>query len=568
MNRQAIPVCVFGLVLASGLWQLSATTSQPNKQAVTLAANGPYHIAGNQIIDSKGRPFLMRGTQLTEFRLGTIARDNRAGEDFGPHSLTSLSAVRLRFNMNTVRLPLNTNDATGPAYFTELAKTVRRANDVDLLVVLAARTADAGFWTQCAAVFKDNPNVFFDILADNPADPVQAIRSTGATQPVVVSKPIEGDANVIYEVSPKYGESLGTLPSRVPVMANGMDLNLADKAACSSIPSDPSAASKMVQDNLSYFDDHQVSWTISTFAPGKLIKDLSYHDATTLENGWTCGQGVHPYAGLGRIIEGHLRSSEERGLFVVSSSGGVVLSRGGFALAYGPVMAAQDAISKGQPPTTLGRISIQVKDSAGVGRPAGLLWTSAGWGQVNFVVPQKSALGPASIQVVREDGSSTSANITIADSSPGFITGHSCRGPATGFATQIFAGERKVTTPLSLCKADDCRTLAVPLSASATTVVTLDSSGLRNVRSTKQVEVTIGGIRVPVVSVTPSNQRGMDHLTIEIPASLNGLGETDLIARVDGQVSNAVRIRLSGESAHHEMQTTGGSTSPRTVASL
>lgn len=548
MNRQAILVCVFGL-LACGAVQLTASNS---KQALTLAPSGPYHVAGNQIIDSQGRRYLMRGTQLPEFRLETIDHDNRAGEDFGPHSLTSLSAIRLRFNMNTVRLPLNIAGASGPGYFSELAKVVRRANDIDLLVVLAASGPGAAdFWTRCSSQFKDYPNVMFDV---DSADLVQAIRSAGAKQPVIVNADSRSDdANVIYKVSPQYAATrteaerdvqVGVLASRVPVMANGMDLNIADEAACDAIPSDPEAASKLVRENLRYFDDHQVSWTISTFEPGKLIKDLSYHDATTLENGWTCGKAVYPYAGLGRVVEGHLRSSEERGLFAVSSSGGLQLSRGGFALAYGPVMAAVDAKSTGRPPASLGRISVQVTDALGATRPAGVLWASAGWGQVNFVVPKESAIGPARMTIVREDGSSLSANITIADTAPGFVTGHSCRGPAIGSATQVSTGGRRVTSALSACKEGECQTLLVPLTQGAKTTVRLDSSGFRNVRSTKQVEVTIAGVRVPVVSLAPADQRGLDHVTIEIPASLRGVGETDLVARVDGVVSNAVRIRF------------------------
>lgn len=56
----------------------------------------------------------MRGTQLTEFRPQTVARDTRNGVDFGPHSATSLAAIRLRFNMNTVRVPVAVRDSARP----------------------------------------------------------------------------------------------------------------------------------------------------------------------------------------------------------------------------------------------------------------------------------------------------------------------------------------------------------------------------------------------------------------------------------------------------------------------
>jgi hypothetical protein len=49
-----------------------------------------------------------------------------------------------------------------------------------------------------------------------------------------------------------------------------------------------------------------------------------------------------------------------------------------------------------------------------------------------------------------------------------------------------------------------------------------------------------------VVSYGADLDPGLDFLTIEIPQALRGSGETDLIARVNGRPSNAVRINLGG----------------------
>jgi hypothetical protein len=50
-----------------------------------------------------------------------------------------------------------------------------------------------------------------------------------------------------------------------------------------------------------------------------------------------------------------------------------------------------------------------------------------------------------------------------------------------------------------------------------------------------------------VVSYGPADYPGVDFLTIEIPDTLRGLGETDLISHVNGRPSNAVRIYLGGD---------------------
>lgn len=604
MSRRMSAVTIFGLLLACNMLRLPAASlpSQPRQQQITPNPVGPFRVAGNRMFDSQGRAFLMRGTQLTEFHLQTVARDNRAGEDFGAHSATSLSAIRLRFNMNTVRLPVNVLESGAPEYFTELAKVVRRANQLDLLVVLAAREPGSAlpssksieFWSHCAAFFKDYPNVVFDVFSDpspsalppsvsdahstagwnvwqnNMQTLVRTVRAAGATQPIVAmgwkdDRLFEGagdaalidDANIIYEASPRFANTrtdaqreahLGMLAARVPVIANGWDLELDDAAACAAVPEDPTAASALVEGNLNYFDAHQISWTVSVFEPGKLIKDLSFHDATTLENGWTCGHAVYPVAGMGRVIEAYLRASEERGLFVVSGSGGPDVARGGLSLAYGPIMAAYDAKLAGlRAPLSLGRISVQVTDSLGVTRPAGMLWASAGWGQTNFVIPDHSATGPAVMTIVRHDGSRSSSNITIADTAPGFLTGHSCRGPAIGSATEIFADGRTSTTALSSCKGTDCRTIPVPMTSGAVTRLGIVSSGFRYAASVHDIEMSIAGQRVRVVSYGPGKDPGQDLLTIEIPDALRGLGETDLIGHVNGRPANVVRIDLGGE---------------------
>jgi uncharacterized protein (TIGR03437 family) len=601
MYRRTAAAIIFGLLPAGYGLHLAASRLpfQPQRQQITASPAGPFRVSGNRLLDSHGRPFLMRGTQLTEFHPQTVDRDNRAGEDFGPHSATSLSAIRLRFNMNTVRLPLNVLESGAPEYFPRLANVVRRANQIDLLVVLAAREPGAAmpsektveFWGRCAAFFKDYPNVLFDVFSDpSPTvvalgvdphsaagwefwrngmqGPVRAIRAAGATQPIVAmgwkdDRLFEGsgaselinDGNIIYEASPRYLNThtdaerdahFGHLTGSVPVLANGWDLELDDATACAAVPHDPTAAAAMVQGNLDYFDAHAISWTVSTFEPGKLIRDLSFHDASTLENGWTCGAAAS--AGLGRVIEAHLRASEERGLFVVSGSGGPDVARGAISLAYGPILAAYDAKVTGpRAARSLGHISVQVTDSQGVTRPAGMLWASAGWGQTNFVIPAESATGPAVLSIVRDDGSRNSTNITIADTAPGFLTGQSCRGPAIGSATEIFAGGRTSTSEISRCTGVHCETIPISMAGSATTRVRIKSSGFRYASSVRDIEVTIGGVPVPVVSYGPDKDPGFDFLTIEIPESLRGMGETDLMGHIHGRPSNAVRIYLGGQ---------------------
>jgi len=149
--------------------------------------------------------------------------------------------------------------------------------------------------------------------------------------------------------------------------------------------------------------------------------------------------------------------------------------------------------------------------------------------------------------IVRQDGTRTSTNFTIGDTAPGFWTEVSCRGPAVGSATQVFADGRTATSQISTCKGSDCRTNPIPVTTGASTRVRLAGNGFRYAGSASKIEVTIGGMPVRVVSFGPSvGDPGVDQVTIEIPAAMRGLGETDLICHLNGRVANAVRIQLGG----------------------
>jgi uncharacterized protein (TIGR03437 family) len=566
---------------------LCAETLPP--QRLTAVAAGPLHVEGNRLVDARKRPFLIRGTQLPDFRASAPAPGAYSWYQFPPYSAATYSAIRQRWNMNAVRMPLDVaKEARDTGYLAALGKTVRLANELELFVILAAREPGsvqpspsvAGFWSRCAGFFKDYPNVMFDASSD-PAPPesrdwrvwrrvmqeqVDAIRAAGARQPIILmgwsdDALLEGlapnvldDANIVYEVSPRFRPTLtdrdrdrqfGSLAARVPVIANDWDLQLdRDSAECHALPKDPGAVQGMVESNLAYFDAHEISWTASVFAPGKLITDSGYINATTLENGWTCGHPNDPPAGMGAVVQFHLWGAVMRGLYAVSGSGGLQLPRGSVAIAYGPILAERDLYGDALLPTELGRISVEVTDHAGVTSKAKLLYVSAGWGQVNFIVPPDAATGPARLTVSRADGSRTIANTTIVDVAPALWTAFANgRGPVMGDAIIVRGGKRQ-TLPTYRCRNSVCRTERIELPSDGSAELRLIGTGLRQLRTPASIRVLIGGVAVPVVGVGAAEQPGVDWLTVRLPAGMRARGETDLLCWAGGRVSNAVRINL------------------------
>lgn len=512
----------------------SSSPEQPKRQRLTSAPDGPFHIEGSRILDSHGRTFVMRGTQLVEFHPDT-ALENARSEDtyFGPYSATSLTSIRLRFNMNTVRVLVDTHEASNPEFYPRLEELIRRANHLELLVVVA------GAEPQTAARLKRYPNVLLEIDG-----PILAMREAGYLQPVIVNgtKP-QDDENVIYTAASSWGTEFSSLPSGVPVLVTGMELGLDNPQTC--LSGDPAVIERMINADLDYFDEHNISWTASSYRLGSLIGDPYLHHPTTLENGWDCAK-TDPGAGPGRVIEAHLRSTWERGLFPVSTAGGPDLARGSVAVTYGPSMAQRDAAANNGAQTSLGGMKVEIEDSRGMKHLAPIMWVSEGWGQVNYIIPEEAALGPATMTLVRDDNSRLMSNITIVDVAPGFWTNVSDHGVARGTVTQTFADGRKVESPMGRCSGTECTSLPIPVSSDSTTTVRISMGGVRHAKSIDEIQVWVGEARVPVLAYGAESDPGVDYVTVQIPHSLRNVGATDLIAKAHGRVSNAVRIRIGG----------------------
>ncbi len=547
------------LVVLAGFVLACHSKASDAVPALTPGPNGPYRIEGNHILDRQGREYLIRGTRASPLAPDRAVETSSAAA-FGPLSATVLITIRQRLNMNAVRIPISPAAyLASPAYRGRVRRLVRLVNQLELLAILEASEEGADvarpFWSMLATDFHRNRNLF---LACMSGDLVGEIRRAGAMQPVIVpagDRPAE-DASVIYEVSPGYG-AIQTgedrrrefeSAARVPLIVDGLDPQL-DHASgeCAALPRDPGEATRLIEANLKYFDQHSISWTLSSFTEGKLITDYRFLNGTKLDSGWTCGRPDQPPAGIGLVLLSHLWAAKPLGLFPVSESrGGLVLARGGISTAYGPILADREVAAPGPVlPRRLGNVSVRITDARGVTQFAPLLYAGAGWSFINFIVPEKCADGPAEVAVVRTDGSVSGSRILIGDLAPGLLTvPPDGRSAAVGEVTQHAPGKPEVSFATWTCRKTDCRTAPIALSPDVVTTLRLIGTGFRHLGSHPVVEVTVGGISAPVVSIGPASAAGTDQVTIRVPDALAGRGETDLFLRVNGELSNLVRVNF------------------------
>ena len=222
---------------------------------------------------------------------------------------------------------------------------------------------------------------------------------------------------------------------------------------------------------------------------------------------------------------------------VSAASGMPGIAPGSLASIFGSNLASQ-----GQ------TVTVQITDSKGTTEMAKLLYVSPE--QINYVVPEDMATGSATVRVV--NGSTTlsagaqiqqvaSALFTANDNGQGVVA-------ATAYRTLLTT---TITSPvpvfICLDAPGSCRSVPIDPGLDTPVTVTLYATGIRNRSSDSAVKLTVGGMDIPirsVTSITSGALEGVDEVTFGLPLSLRGAGEVDVILKVDGVVSNAGRINI------------------------
>ena len=557
--------------------------------------SGGLRVEANKLVDATGRPLLLQGVEAPiDLEL------DYAGTMFSTiRQRWNMNMVRL-----PVSISRSERDPAYILHVTEMVRRANASELYVILVAIEEGAAlptrrTLAFWTTWAAHFKSSPLVGFDLFGEPEPDFVPghragtrtesdwrfwrnggvdtggraiigmqalavAIRSTGATQPILAmvfddEMLLQGfgdrwfldTANVIYEVCPMNrfhasdaarDRAFGFLASRVPLMASGWDPELgSDEAECQSVPRDIQGAGALIRSHLNYFDAHEISWSASSFTPGKLIFSMNSMEATQLYKDIACGVAESPAQGIGLEVQLHQWSMTPENLITVSAGAGAIeVPRGGIANGYTLVTQTPESAASWPLPTELGGVSLRITDASGVARLAPLLY--AGTGSINFLVDPYTAPGLAHTALVRRSspGAEPEGSMLVSPVAPGFFTATAnARGPAVGIALQ-----RGSTHSLFEC--DDvatCRTIPVDVARDGSTLVHIYGTGFRN--ATEPLRATIGGHHVHIVEAGPQPDVSYnDRLVLRIGPELAGLGEEDLVFWAGAHVSNVVRIRL------------------------
>jgi uncharacterized protein (TIGR03437 family) len=229
-----------------------------------------------------------------------------------------------------------------------------------------------------------------------------------------------------------------------------------------------------------------------------------------------------------------------------SAAPSIAVAPSSLATLYGSNLAAGTTQASALPlPTTLGGLTLAVTDATGAQLPAALSFVSPN--QVNFVIPGGAALGEATFTASNGSTSQTAAALIQNVAPTLFSMNGAGTGVAAATAIEVPTAQPQQQTPVSVftCGASGCTPVPINVGISGTVYVSLYGTGIRNLSSLANVQVSINGVNVPVqyAGAQPSFP-GLDQVNVSLPAMLSGAGNANVVLTVDGQVSNTVLVNI------------------------
>jgi uncharacterized protein (TIGR03437 family) len=214
------------------------------------------------------------------------------------------------------------------------------------------------------------------------------------------------------------------------------------------------------------------------------------------------------------------------------------------ASGYGTGLANQAGAPSTTPlPVTFNGTTVSVQDAAGALRLGQLFYV--GPDQVNFVVPTATGNGSAVITVTSASGATATANVDVSTVAPSVFT---MPGGTVAAAVAVRAtGATQTPVGVFQCaSATACTATPIDLGAAGdVVVVTFFGTGLRKNSALTNVKASVGGVDAPVLFAGAQGQFvGLDQINVQIPVSLRGKGDAQVVFTIDGQTSNTVTINI------------------------
>ncbi|MBS1811478.1 MAG: hypothetical protein JST84_25170 [Acidobacteria bacterium] len=196
-------------------------------------------------------------------------------------------------------------------------------------------------------------------------------------------------------------------------------------------------------------------------------------------------------------------------------------------------------------PQEIGGTRVRLRDSTGIEAYAPLFYVSPL--QINYQIPETLSPGYVSITITNNGRNVPTEYLLIGPLSPGlFAANQNGSGVAAGSVLYV-TGENRRSENNAACDANgqNCTSRQIDLNSASEVYLELYGTGIRNNSGLANVTVTIGGVAVPVLYAGKQPEFvGLDQVNVQLPRSLAGRGEVDVVLTLDGKAANPVKINL------------------------
>lgn len=217
------------------------------------------------------------------------------------------------------------------------------------------------------------------------------------------------------------------------------------------------------------------------------------------------------------------------------------------ASGFGTVLATVRGTATSSPlPTTLGGTIVRLRDSLGTSRDAPLFFISPT--QVNFQIAPGLQTGTVNVTVISGSGQNSVGTFVLDRVAPGLFTANgNGTGPAAAAVLRIKSNGTQSFEPAVRLDTATNKFVTVPIDMSVAgdqVFLLLFGTGIRFRSGLSGVNVTIGGVTQQVTFADKQGgQVGLDQINVRLSGQLPK-GEVDVVATVDGQRSNIVRVNI------------------------
>jgi uncharacterized protein (TIGR03437 family) len=216
---------------------------------------------------------------------------------------------------------------------------------------------------------------------------------------------------------------------------------------------------------------------------------------------------------------------------------------------FGTDLAARIELAQSTPlPKLLADTSVLVTDSMGTARQAPLFFVAPL--QINFLIPEGTKAGMATITVQRQSGRSGTLAIDIQAVAPALF---SANAMGSGVAAAQFIRvlqDGSTVSGLTFSRDVTGMTSAVPINLGGpndVVALVLFGTGIRGRSDLSNVKVEVGGQAMQVLYAGPQSEFvGLDQVNVILSRALIGRGAVTVVLTVDGKVANTVTITIAG----------------------